>query len=194
MKLTESKKWAWAEVNIRSEWKEIQRHSPGTYFEPSKIVTERQNVWTIPDQITVYAPDWKQATIIPSTGRIRGLSARIKSQSAPGKYATGGHNWYMTTRFDVWINHVDGYVYHGFLITGGCNTTCKVYRTKENWVTANPRHRVEYNSRSKVYHVFKGKKRVQVCKHFPKLNEFAAAEKAWQLLGMAHAAVLNRAA
>lgn len=54
-----------------------------------------------------------------------------------GKYHTGGHNWYMTTRFDVWfINPFDGYEWHGWLITGGDNETFRVRRTQTSPLVA----------------------------------------------------------
>lgn len=50
-----------------------------------------------------------------------------------GKYGTGGHNWYMTTRFDVYFyDHPDGWIWYGALITGGDNTSFKMRRIKDS--------------------------------------------------------------
>jgi hypothetical protein len=108
------------------------------------------------------------------------LTFGVKNQS-DGPRSRGGHNWYMTTRFDVWASMPDGRRWHGVLITGGDNTSFRMFPTREVWVSpdlgskhypngmriAIRPHSSKYNARSKVIQLFDRKgRRLCVAKLF----------------------------
>jgi hypothetical protein len=91
--------------------------------------------WQKPDHITFYEDDWKNPLTLPhfshkdhSTNERAHYNQWAKHDVT---HYSGGHNWYMTTRFDVWFYLPDEPCqWHGTLITGGDNIIFRVRRTK----------------------------------------------------------------
>lgn len=156
---------AWGELSVWKEWKEVDMVAwPNTRYK------ERHAFWKLPESITVYSQDWKEEHVIPLGWLHLRPSAQVSAGILDPKYGTGGHNWYMTTRFNVTVHHPDGYVYSGFLITGGYNATFRLRRTKQKWVALpvigdTRRVTIKQNPRSKMWVVRDRKgKRVHVAK------------------------------
>ena len=112
----------WAELPV---WPEHSRKDPARGWHH----WNRCRRLTISDTLTVYDPDWKNEVVIHKP--------HFRSRShGRGDWDNGGHNWYMTTRIDVWFEMPDGYCWWGALITAGYNCTFRVRRTKHSPVIA----------------------------------------------------------
>lgn len=64
--------------------------------------------------LSVHSTDWKET---------------IEIRTFRSTFNKHGHNWYMTSRLDFWFDPEDDpFQWHGYLITGGYNSTFKVRR------------------------------------------------------------------
>ena len=104
--------------------------------------------WRKPDHITFYEADWKNALEIPrfySKDHSKPHSLWNSWTKCDVTHHSGGHNWWQTTRFDVWFSLPDEpFEWHGFLITGGWNATFRVRRTRTASLRYFSRHKTEY--------------------------------------------------
>lgn len=121
----------WAELQVS-----VKRHEAKmTCWDGRHTWLETHRVLEPANTLTIFDSDWKNTVTLPRR------AFYVKSHGK-GRYGTGGHNWHMTTRFDVWFTHPhDGFEWHGVLITGGYNATFRTRRTKTcHLLTANKHH------------------------------------------------------
>ncbi len=152
----------WGDLYVRKE-----ANKP---FDPAKpFDSSRAFHWNISDTMTVYDDKGRAIELARAYGRTyKPGFFHVQNHATSDRYAAGGHNWYMTTRFDVWANMPDGRVWHGALITGGDNSSFRMHPTKSIWALPErltlkhkpePIARANYNARSKVIHLFNRKGR-----------------------------------
>ena len=94
---------------------------------------DQKSYWEMPETVSIHEPNVR---LVPGQFHYMNHSDKVnrygRSIGTPNKYATGGHNWYMTTRFDLWLTLPCAlHEYHGVLITGGINTCLKARRTRK---------------------------------------------------------------
>ena len=109
----------WCELDV---WKRCHDHN-GQPVTPSTPHYNKRWSYRSATKVHVYDDKWENDFTLHKP------HFRVRSHGE-GQYDIGGHNWYMTTRFDVWFeNPRDGYTWWGYLITGGDNQTFRIRRT-----------------------------------------------------------------
>lgn len=125
----------WGELFVQLEWpKPPDGIVPGTPAHVGWQRHDRQAKWIKPDKLTLYDGEWRDGLELQKTHSSPATNAGhfYAQHHGKGRDKTGGHNWRMTTRFDVWAwVPFEPFQWHGFLITGGNNSTFRMRRTRK---------------------------------------------------------------